>query len=141
MIDKNHIKYKLTENKSIYNFVRVVYSLIAHPERIMRHKSYGTKNINKTVLVIRPNSEDGVQGLMSLFVQAARWLQYAKDHNYLSFIDHKTYKTQYYDSRMERKQQELRMLLIAISYQLRMMDDLMSCRKKCFLHDRYVMRI
>lgn len=97
MIARDKIKYYLKNNKTIYNFFRVLYSSITHPNRLMKKKSFGEDNPDQTILIIRPNSEDGVQGLMSLFVQAARWMQYAKENNYKIFVDYKTYKTQYYD--------------------------------------------
>ena len=98
MLRKNRIKYVLTKNWQLYNFVRVLYSLVIHPERFLKRKSFGILNDTKTVLIIRPNSEDGIQGLMSLFVQAARWLQYGDERGYISYVDYKTYKTQYYEN-------------------------------------------
>ena len=99
MLNKNRFKYYLKNNKGLYHFFRTIYTYSFHPSRLMKRRSFGNGHASETILVIRPNSEDGVQGLMSLFVQAARWIQYAKDHNYLSFIDYKTYKTQYYDGK------------------------------------------
>lgn len=94
---KNKLKYWLGKFPLVFRLYRYTYSLFLHKDRLMKRQSFGNGHPNDTILVIRPNSEDGIQGLMSLFVQAARWLQYAKGHNYLSFIDYKTYKTQYYD--------------------------------------------
>lgn len=97
MINKNSFKYKIANNRKVFNFIRVVYTSIVHRERLMRRKCLGPENKDKTVLIIRPNSEDGIQGLMSLFIQISRWIQYADEHKYLAFIDLKNYKTQYFD--------------------------------------------
>ncbi|NME83737.1 hypothetical protein [Clostridium sp. SM-530-WT-3G] len=63
----------------------------------MKKSSFGLLNDNKTILLIRPNSEDGVQGLMSLFIQTMRWIDYANKKSYIPYIDYKKYETQYYD--------------------------------------------
>lgn len=97
MNKKNKIKYLLRNNRNIYSFIRVVYSMLFHRERLLKKKSYGDHNPDRTILVIRPNSEDGIQGLMSLLVQALRWMKYANDHGYLTYVDYLSYKTQYFE--------------------------------------------
>ena len=94
---KSKIKYALVSKPVLYKCSRFVYNFFLHRDRLIKKISFGIENPDKTILVIRPNSEDGIQGLMSLFVQVVRWLKYAREHNYFSFIDYKTYKTQYYD--------------------------------------------
>ena len=94
---KGKIKLFLKNRRSLYRIVKVIYTAFLHPKRLMKRKSLGDEHPNKTILIIRPNSEDAIQGLLSLFVQSVRWLQYAKEHNYLSYVDYKTYRTQYYD--------------------------------------------
>lgn len=96
-LKKERWKHYLKNREGIYTLSRFLYTVFIHPERLLKRKSYGSKNSERTILLIRPVSEDGIQGLMSLFVQAARWIQYAKEHNYVCFVDYKTYKTQYYD--------------------------------------------
>ena len=96
-MNRNRLKFILSKNPRLFNICRYIYTLSFHRERLMRSYSYGEKNQDKTILIVRPNSEDGIQGLMSLLIQTSRWIQYAYDNDYVPFIDFKTYKTQYYD--------------------------------------------
>lgn len=96
---KSKIKTILGKYPTVQNLVRVVYIAIMHPDRLERKKHFGELNNNKTIYVIRPNTDDGVQGLMSLFVQALRKIDYAKRMNYIPYVDFKKYKTQYSDGK------------------------------------------
>ena len=91
------IKYYLGKSHSLFRIYRFLYTFFAHHERLMKKAEFGIRNSESKILIIRPNSEDGIQGLMSLFVQTARWLQYADERGFLSYIDFETYKTQYYE--------------------------------------------
>lgn len=94
---KSSIKVYLENNRFVYRLSRYIYTAIFHAERLPGVSSYGTKNADKEIFVIRPNSEDGIQGLMSLFIQTIRWIDYARTKGYTPFVDFKQYKTQYYD--------------------------------------------
>ena len=96
-MNKNKIKVLLEKNKKIYCFFRYIYVGVSNPSRLKKEKSYGEKNKDKHILLIRPNTEDGIQGLMSLFIQTMRWVDYAKQNEMIPFIDFKNYKTQYAD--------------------------------------------
>jgi hypothetical protein len=64
----------------------------------LQHKVHlGNINNKTTIYLIRPNSEDGVQGLMSLFIQTMRKIDYALSMGYIPFVDFQNFKTQYYD--------------------------------------------
>ena len=60
---------------------------IFNHDRLEKNKCYGDKNSDKRILLIRPNTEDGVQGLMSLFVQTMRWIEYSNRKGMIPFID------------------------------------------------------
>ena len=90
------IKNKFIKNNIIGRIITYFYVLIKRPEYIEKRKSYGSNNSNKTIYVIRPDTNDCIQGLMSLFVQNIRKIKYAKSKGYIPYIDYQTYKTQYY---------------------------------------------
>ena len=99
MISTKKIKYILQKNKNLFWFFQYMYNLTLHPNRLMAKKSFGSLNKDKTILIIRPSTDDGVQGLMSLFIQAMRWIEYANQKCYIPFVDFKNYKTQYYNEK------------------------------------------
>ncbi len=94
---KSKLKSKIENNRFVYRILRYIYTIIVHPERLPKRLSCGELNPDKTVFIIRPNSEDCVQGFMSLFIQSLRWLDCANKKGYNSFFDYKNYKTQYSD--------------------------------------------
>lgn len=96
-MNKNKIKMILGRNKRIYNIGSYIYVSIFNHDRLEKNKCYGDKNSDKRILLIRPNTEDGVQGLMSLFVQTMRWIEYSNRKGMIPFVDFKNYMTQYSD--------------------------------------------
>ena len=96
---KNKIKSKLKRGSNLENVLRYIYTLLKHPQFLQKKKSFGNKNKDKTIYIIRPNTEDGIQGLMSLFVQVMRKIDYANKKGYISYVDFKNYRTQYYDGK------------------------------------------
>lgn len=84
-------------NSNIADISRYFYNLVFHKNRLMQVVHKG--NTETKYLIIRPSSEDGIQGLMSLLLQAARWIEYAENNHYIPYIDFKNYKTQYYDGK------------------------------------------
>lgn len=96
-MNKNKLKQSLQKHPYLERYSRYFYTVIRHPERLEKKKSYGKLNGNKTIYLIRPNSEDCIQGLMSLFVQALRKIDYAKRNNFIPVVDYKNFKTQYSD--------------------------------------------
>ena len=85
MISTKKIKYILQKNKNLFRYFQYMYNLVLHPNRLMAKKSFGSLNKDRTILIIRPSTDDGVQGLMSLFIQAMRWIEYANQK--LSFLN------------------------------------------------------
>lgn len=96
---KKKIKYFLRKSPECIRHIQYIYNVLLKRDRLMKKVSYGEKNFDKKILVIRPNSEDGVQGLMSLFIQNMRWIEYANRNNYEPYVDFLNYKTQYYDGK------------------------------------------
>lgn len=97
-MNKNNIKIMLRRYPAFFNFIRYVYTLLKYPKRLAKKCNYGKLNDDKKLFVVRPDSEDGIQGLMSLFIQSMRWIEYANKNKYISFVDYKNYKTQYWDN-------------------------------------------
>ena len=94
---KEKIKVKISNNRLLYRVVRYIYTVIKHPERLPKKMSCGELNPDKNIFIIRPNSEDCVQGFLSLFIQSLRWIDYANRKGYCPYIDYKNYQTQYSD--------------------------------------------
>lgn len=91
------LKKKIEKIPLFYNFFRFIYYKLSGKDMIEKRASFGNENINNTIYVIRPNSEDGIQGLMSLLIQVLRKLEYADRKGLVPFVDFYNYKTQYYD--------------------------------------------
>lgn len=94
---KANIKNILPQNSNIAKIVRYLYYYLLKHDLIEHKKKMGERNKDKIIYIIRPNTEDGIQGLMSLFVQTMRKIDYALKNNYIPVVDFKNYKTQYYD--------------------------------------------
>ena len=95
-VDKNKIKYILMKNKRLFSLTRYTFTFLKHRDRLLKKCSFGNKHADKQILIIRPSTEDGIQGLMSLLIQALRWMDYANKNNMYPVMDYLNYKTQYY---------------------------------------------
>lgn len=96
-MDSKKLKKMLMRCPTLLRHLQYWHDVVTRPNRIMQRKSYGNNNTGKTIFVIRPNAEDGIQGLMSLFIQTLRWVEYSNRNNYIPYVDFKNYNTQYYD--------------------------------------------
>ncbi len=94
---KTRLKLLIRNHPFLFRIFRFVYSLIKKTVNLQHNVSYGNLNSDKTIYLIRPNTDDGIQGLMSLMAQVMRRIDYAVNKGYIPYIDFKTYKTQYYD--------------------------------------------
>lgn len=92
---KEKIKKLFFKNQNLYQKCAYIYTLFLHKERLMKKKSFGEKNQNETVLLIRPNAEDGIQGLLSLVAETLRWIDYADKKHFIPIVDYKNFNTQY----------------------------------------------
>lgn len=83
---------KLSESQ-IDSFYKLYYRL-RYSDEMQKKISFGDNNPEKIFYVIRPR-KDGIEGLLSLFWNVIRNIDYAEKNNYISVIDFKNYKTQY----------------------------------------------
>ena len=86
---KRKIKMLINENSIFFRVLRYIYCLFKNPKRVMYKKSFGNINSDKTIYIIRPTTEDCIQGLLSLFIQVVRQIDYAKKSNYTAYVDFK----------------------------------------------------
>lgn len=96
---KDKIKLLLTNIPFLYQFAGYLYNFLKHPERMMKRYSNKDFLTDGTAFVVRPNSEDGIQGLLSLASQSLRWVDYANKKGYVPIVDYKNYNTQYGNGR------------------------------------------
>lgn len=82
----------LSERK-IENFYRAYYRL-RYPDELMKRTNYGELNADKTFYIIRPRN-DCIEGLLSLFWNVVKNIDYAIDNNYIPVVDFQNYNTQY----------------------------------------------
>ena len=92
---KEIIKKYLFKHPRLYQTCAYIYTILAHKERLMRLESFGEKNRCKTVMIIRPNAEDGIQGLLSLVAETLRWIDYADQNKFIPVVDYKNFNSQY----------------------------------------------
>lgn len=79
--------------------LKYFYYCIARRDILQKKKCYGKENENKTVYVIKPDYQDGVEGLLSLIHKQVLYIDYAKQNGYIPYVDWKNYNTQYYDGK------------------------------------------
>ena len=79
--------------------MKYFYYCIARRDILQKKRSFGSKNEDKTIYVIKPDYQDGVEGLLSLIYSQVLYIDYAKKQGFIPYVDWKNYKTQYYDSK------------------------------------------
>lgn len=79
--------------------LKFIYYSIARRNILQKKKSYGKCNADKIIYVIKPDYQDGVEGLLSLVHKQVIYIDYAKHKGYIPFVDWKNFKTQYYDGK------------------------------------------
>ncbi|MBE6004401.1 MAG: hypothetical protein E7232_10030 [Lachnospiraceae bacterium] len=79
--------------------LKYFYYFFARRDIIQKKKSYGNDNSDKVIYIIKPDYQDGVEGLLSLIYRQVMYVDYAKGKGYVPFVDWKNYKTQYYDGK------------------------------------------
>lgn len=89
---KFHRKHRI-----IGYMIKYFYYCFARRDVLQKKKYYGEKNLNKIIYVIKPDYQDGVEGLLSLTYKHILYIDYAKHKGYIPYVDWKNYKTQYYD--------------------------------------------
>ena len=79
------------------HYIKYFYYLFFRRDILEKKVSYGNKNNDSTVYLVKPDYVDGVEGLLSLIYSQVIYIQYANDHKYIPYVDWKNYNTQYYD--------------------------------------------
>ena len=77
--------------------IKYLYYSFARRDILQKKVSFGGKNKDKTIYVVKPDYQDGVEGLLSLLYKQILYIDFAKRKGYVPFVDWKNYKTQYYD--------------------------------------------
>ena len=79
--------------------LKYIYYFIARRDVLQKKKFYGKSNSDKIIYIVKPDYQDGVEGLLSLIYKQVIYIDYAKKNGYIPFVDWKNYKTQYYDGK------------------------------------------
>lgn len=79
--------------------LKYMYYFIARRDILQRKESYGDQNKDEVIYVIKPDYQDGVEGLLSLIFKQVLYIDYAIKEGYIPFVDWKNFKTQYYDGK------------------------------------------
>ena len=79
--------------------LKYIYYFIARRDILQKKNCYGKSNSDKIIYIVKPDYQDGVEGLLSLIHKQVIYIDYAKKNGYIPFVDWKNYKTQYYDGK------------------------------------------
>lgn len=85
--EHRHLGYKL----------KYFYYCVARRDILQKKISYGVKNQDKTIYVVKPDYQDGVEGLLSLIYKQVLYINLAKKKGYVPYVDWKNFSTQYFD--------------------------------------------
>lgn len=77
--------------------IKYLYYSFARRDILQKKISFGDENKDKTVYIVKPDYQDGVEGLLSLLYKQVLYIDFAKRKGYVPFVDWKNNKTQYYD--------------------------------------------
>lgn len=77
--------------------IKYLYYCIARRDVLQKKTSFGSANPEKTIYLIKPDYQDGVEGLLSLVYKQVLYINLAYEKGYIPYVDWKHYKTQYYD--------------------------------------------
>jgi len=89
-----HFVFKMP--KDFIKMFYMIYNYLKFPEYREIKKSFGNLNSDKTFYIIRPRPGK-VEGLMALFLDVIKQLDYADKQGYIPIVDFKNYETQYYE--------------------------------------------
>lgn len=87
------------KHKKLGYLVKYLYYCVAKRNILQKRMSFGQMNSDRVIYVIKPDYQDGVEGLLSLINKQILYIAYAKEKGYCPYIDWKNYKTQYYDGK------------------------------------------
>ncbi len=87
------------KHKKLGYLAKYLYYCVAKRNILQKRISFGQMNSDRVIYVIKPDYQDGVEGLLSLINKQILYIAYAKKKGYCPYIDWKNYKTQYYDGK------------------------------------------
>ena len=87
------------KHKKLGYLAKYLYYCVAKRNILQKRMSFGQMNSDRVIYVIKPDYQDGVEGLLSLINKQILYIAYAKKKGYCPYIDWKNYKTQYYDGK------------------------------------------
>ena len=87
------------KHKKLGYLAKYLYYCVAKRNILQKRMSFGQMNSDRVIYVIKPDYQDGVEGLLSLINKQILYMAYAKKKGYCPYIDWKNYKTQYYDGK------------------------------------------
>lgn len=87
------------EHKFLGYKVKYFYYFLRKRDILQKKKNFGTMNPTEIVYLIKPDYQDGVEGLLSLINKQVLYIEKAKKNGYIPYVDWKNYKTQYYDGK------------------------------------------
>lgn len=79
--------------------LKYFYYCLARREILQKKCSYGNSNENKIIYIVKPDFQDGVEGLLSLIYKQVLYIHYAKQKGFVPYVDWKNYVTQYFDGK------------------------------------------
>lgn len=79
--------------------LKYFYYCLARREILQKKCSYGNSNENKIIYIVKPDFQDGVEGLLSLTYKQVLYINYAKQKGFVPYVDWKNYVTQYFDGK------------------------------------------
>lgn len=85
------------KHKKLGYLAKYLYYYVAKRNILQKRMSFGQMNSDRVIYVIKPDYQDGVEGLLSLLYKQVLYIDFAKRKGYVPFVDWKNYKTQYYD--------------------------------------------
>ena len=74
----------------------IIYNYFKFPEYREKKKCFGNLNSDKVFYIIRPRPGK-IEGLMALFLDVIKQLDYAEKRNFIPVVDFENYETQYYE--------------------------------------------
>ncbi len=79
--------------------IKYLYYFLARRDILQKKVTFGDVNPNDMIYIVKPDYQDGVEGLLSLLYKQILYISMAKRNGYIPYVDWKNYKTQYYDGK------------------------------------------
>ena len=79
--------------------IKYLYYFLARRDILQKRLTFGNVNNDKMIYIVKPDYQDGVEGLLSLLYKQILYIDFAKRKGYIPYVDWKNYITQYYDGK------------------------------------------